>query len=214
MSREAIATAPHLRATPRFIWSMQSSPFHDVTLAAFEQGVEYQTMWLLTGQRMRDARERAAKAEANPRGLTDDERRELHEYAAAEAKRLTDAQDGLPRAMCRDRPVHVARFLEPFFEPHERGLFAPFLKNAKPYRWRPTVDGTMRFRETPAQSRCDDGANCGAHDSDCWHATYGYGAPLPPGDTRPPVLGGECARCFARPPYHERWCPKRKECVR
>lgn len=143
MSREAIATAPHLRATPRFIWSMQSSPFHDVTLAAFEQGVEYQTMWLLTGQRMRDARERAVA-----------------------------------------------------------------------YRWYSTVDDTMRFRETPAQSRCDDGANCGAHDSDCWHATYSYGAPLPPGDTRPPVLGGECARCLAAPPYHERWCPKRMECTR
>lgn len=46
-----------------------------------------------------------------------------------------------------------------------------------------------------------------------WHATYSYGAPLPPGGMRPPVLGGECARCLAAPPYHERWCPKRMECA-
>lgn len=64
MSREAIATAPHLRATPRFIRQMQSSPFQDVTLTAFEQGVEYQTTWLLAAQRMRAARSRAEKVEA------------------------------------------------------------------------------------------------------------------------------------------------------
>ncbi len=36
-----------------------------------------------------------------------------------------------------------------------------------------------------------------------------FDAPVPPDDTRPPVLGGECARCFARPPYHEATCPTR-----
>lgn len=34
-------------------------------------------------------------------------------------------------------------------------------------------------------------------------------APVPPGDTRPAVLGGECSACLAAPPYHEAKCRQR-----
>ena len=34
-------------------------------------------------------------------------------------------------------------------------------------------------------------------------------APVPPGDKRPAVMGGECSACHAAPPYHEATCERR-----
>ena len=34
-------------------------------------------------------------------------------------------------------------------------------------------------------------------------------APVPPGDMRPAVMGGECSACLAAPPYHEDTCKRR-----